>query len=130
MAMAVPKSINRSAPAGAVQRSHTPANRKTPRTNSAIVAVHARNGVEDVGMNELSSVEAGLQTVGPTIDSAAATRAAQARKVEVTPLSIYSRGPLRREGLQLGFAAVNGQEIRRGVHQLAIALEQLASPQL
>jgi DNA-binding transcriptional MocR family regulator len=81
----------------------------------------------------VSSVEAGLQTVGwlcPAIDSAAATRAAQARKVEVTPLSIYSRGPLRREGLQLGFAAVNGQEIRRGVHQLAIALEQLASPQL
>ena len=85
------------------------------------------------GLLELSSVEAGLQTVGwlcPAIDSAAATRAAQARKVEVTPLSIYSRGPLRREGLQLGFAAVNGQEIRRGVHQLAIALEQLASPQL
>ncbi len=85
------------------------------------------------GLLEFSSVEAGLQTVGwlcPAIDSAAATRAAQARKVEVTPLSIYSRGALRREGLQLGFAAVNGQEIRRGVHQLAIALEELASPQL
>jgi DNA-binding transcriptional MocR family regulator len=64
------------------------------------------------------------------IDSAAAWRAAKARKVEVIPLSIYSRVVLPREGLQLGFAAVNGQEIRRGVHQLAIALEGLACPQL
>ncbi len=85
------------------------------------------------GLLELSSVEAGLQTVGwlcQGIDSAAARRAAQARKVEVTPLSIYSRGAMRREGLQLGFAAVNGQEIRRGVHQLAIALEELARTRL
>ena len=81
------------------------------------------------GLLELSSVEAGLQTVGwlcQGIDSVAARRLAQARKVEVTPLSIYSRGAMRREGLQLGFAAVNGQEIKRGVHQLAIALEELA----
>jgi GntR family transcriptional regulator / MocR family aminotransferase len=85
------------------------------------------------GLLELSSVEAGLQTVGwlcQGIDSAAATRVAQARKVEVTPLSIYSHGAMRREGLQLGFAAVNGQEIRRGVHQLAIALEELARTRL
>src|ERR1700728_2428723 len=63
------------------------------------------------GLLELSSVEAGLQTVAwlcPAIDSAAAARAARARKVEVTALSLYSRGALRREGLQLGFAAVNG----------------------
>jgi GntR family transcriptional regulator / MocR family aminotransferase len=38
--------------------------------------------------------------------------------------------PTQLEGLQLGFAAVNGQEIRRGAHQLAIALEQLARPHL
>src|ERR1700679_819932 len=37
-----------------VQRSHNPANRKTPRTNSAIVAVQARNGMEDGGMNEFT----------------------------------------------------------------------------
>ncbi len=85
------------------------------------------------GLLELSSVEAGLQTVGwlcQGIDGAAARRAAQARKVEVTPLSIYSRGAMQREGLQLGFAAVSGQEIRRGVHQLAIALEELARRRL
>jgi GntR family transcriptional regulator/MocR family aminotransferase len=85
------------------------------------------------GLLELSSVEAGLQTVGwlpPGMDSNAARRAAKARKVEVMSLSIYSRRPAQREGLQLGFAAVNGQEIRRGVHQLAIALEQLARAHL
>jgi GntR family transcriptional regulator / MocR family aminotransferase len=85
------------------------------------------------GLLELSSVEAGLQTVGwlcEGIDSAAARRVAQARKVEVTPLSTYSHGATRREGLQLGFAAVNGQEIRRGVHQLAIALEELVRTRL
>jgi GntR family transcriptional regulator/MocR family aminotransferase len=81
------------------------------------------------GLLELSSVEAGLQTVGwlqPGVDSKTASRAAAARKVEVTPLSIYSRGPTRRHGLQMGFAAVSAQEIKRGVQQLAIALEALA----
>jgi GntR family transcriptional regulator / MocR family aminotransferase len=80
------------------------------------------------GLLELSSVEAGLQTVGwlqQGIDSQAAQRAAAARKVEVTPLRAYGRGPMQREGLQLGFAAVNAQEIKRGVHQLAVALEEL-----
>ena len=85
------------------------------------------------GLLELSSVEAGLQTVGwlcQGIDGVAARRAAQARKVEVTPLSIYSRGAMQREGLQLGFAAVSAPEIRRGVHQLAVALEELARRRL
>jgi GntR family transcriptional regulator/MocR family aminotransferase len=88
---------------------------------------------ELTGLLELSSVEAGLQTVGWLclgIDGSAARRAAKARKVEVIRLSIYSRGAIRREGLQLGFAAVNGQEIRRGVHQLAIALEELVRTRL
>jgi GntR family transcriptional regulator/MocR family aminotransferase len=81
------------------------------------------------GLLELSSVEAGLQTVGwlrEGIDSEQARRAAEARKVEVTALSAYSRRPMQREGLQMGFAAVNAKEIKRGVLQLAIALEDLA----
>lgn len=45
------------------------------------------------------------------------------REVEVTPLSRYSHGRMAREGLQLGFAAVDAKEIRRGVRELAIALE-------
>ena len=78
------------------------------------------------GLLEISDVEAGLQTSswlrdGITAEVAAA--AAAARDVDVTPLSRYSRGPMVREGLQLGFAAVDAREIRRGVRELAIALE-------
>jgi hypothetical protein len=43
--------------------------------------------------------------------------------VEVIPLCSYRLGRWNRKGLQLGFAAVGNQEIRRGVRQLAIALE-------
>jgi len=71
-------------------------------------------------------VEAGLQTAGwlrTGLDSESAAKAAAARGVEVTPLGRYSRRRLAREGLQLGFAAVDGAEIARGVRELATALE-------
>jgi GntR family transcriptional regulator/MocR family aminotransferase len=79
------------------------------------------------GLLEISSVEAGLQTAGwlcGGIDGESAAKAAAARDVEVTPLSRYSRRHLAREGLQLGFAAVDLSEIRRGVRELAAALER------
>jgi GntR family transcriptional regulator / MocR family aminotransferase len=79
-----------------------------------------------VGLLEISSVEAGLQTVGwlgGALSAESATRAAAARGVEVVPLSAYHRGRPTREGLQLGFAAVDAKEIRRGVTELASALE-------
>ncbi len=78
------------------------------------------------GLLEISTVEAGLQTAGwlcGGVDGESAARAAAARDVEVTPLSRYSRGAVVREGLQLGFAAVDAGEIRRGVRELAAALE-------
>jgi GntR family transcriptional regulator/MocR family aminotransferase len=80
-----------------------------------------------VGLLEITGVEAGLQTAGwlaPGISDAAATRAAARRNVEVTPLSRYTRGGMARHGLQLGFAAVDPPEIRRGVRELAAALEE------
>ena len=40
-------------------------------------------------------------------------------------VSRYSHGRMEREGLQLGFAAVDSKEIRRGVRELAIALESV-----
>jgi len=78
------------------------------------------------GLLEISKVEAGLQTVGwlrPGLDSASCAKAAAARGVEVTPLSEYSRRRLAREGLQLGFAAVDQKELGRGVRELAAVLE-------
>ncbi len=79
------------------------------------------------GLLEISDVEAGLQTAGwlcGGLDGEAAAAAAAERGVEVTPLSRYSRGRPLREGLLLGFAAVDAEEIRRGARELAAALER------
>jgi GntR family transcriptional regulator/MocR family aminotransferase len=77
------------------------------------------------GLLEICDVEAGLQTAGWLEDGLSAdeaTAAAAARGVEVTPLSRYNRTCGCREGLQLGFAALDCDEIRRGVRELAAAL--------
>ncbi len=82
------------------------------------------------GLLEISNIEAGLQTVGwlsNGVSGEDATRAAAKRGVEVIPLSWFSRGRLAREGLQLGFAAVDAREIRRGAQELAIALGDFRS---
>jgi GntR family transcriptional regulator/MocR family aminotransferase len=78
------------------------------------------------GLLEISGVEAGLQTAGflcGGIHGESAASAAAKRDVEVIPLSRYNRGRVAREGLQMGFAAVDAREIRRGVQDLAVALE-------
>ena len=78
------------------------------------------------GLLELSSVEAGLRTVGWLQAGVSAERAAQAaakREVEVLPLSRCAYGRSPGNGLVLGFAAVDGKELRRGVEELARVLE-------
>jgi GntR family transcriptional regulator/MocR family aminotransferase len=78
------------------------------------------------GLLEISEIEAGLQTVGwlpDGIDAETAAKAAARRGIEVTALTNYYRGRTKGAGLQLGFAAVDTQEIRRGIRELAIALE-------
>jgi len=80
------------------------------------------------GLLEISPVEAGLQTVGwlrGGIDGAVVEKAAAVRNVEVTPISRYQRGTVAREGLLLGFAAVDTREIERGVRELAVVLMSL-----
>ena len=79
------------------------------------------------GLLEIPEVEAGLQTVGwlkCAIGGDRAAAAAAKYDVEVVPLGRYASGRLRREGLVLGFAAVDARELRRGVEQLALALER------
>ena len=78
-----------------------------------------------IGLLEISPVEAGLQTVAwlyGGIDGESAAAAAAKRNVDVNPLDRYSQGRLAREGVQLGFAALDVREIRRGVRELARAL--------
>jgi GntR family transcriptional regulator/MocR family aminotransferase len=75
---------------------------------------------------EISNVEAGLQTVGWLKHGRKAERIAElasARDVEVVPLSQYASGRSRREGLILGFAAVEPKELRRGIEELVRALK-------
>jgi len=71
---------------------------------------------------EISTVEAGLQTVGWLKGGLRAERVAELaakRDVEVVPLRRYASGRSGREGLILGFAAVDPRELRRGVEELA-----------
>jgi len=85
------------------------------------------------GLLEFTGVEAGLQTAAwlcGGLDGESAAHAAARRNVEVTPLNRYYHGKAAPEGLHLGFAAVDTKEIRRGVRELAIALEDvLKAPQ-
>jgi len=77
------------------------------------------------GLLSIARVDAGLQTVGwlsGAVTAQSAAIAAARHNVDVTPLHHYWRGRPSREGLQLGFAAVDSKEIRRGVRDLAAAL--------
>lgn len=78
------------------------------------------------GLLEISSVEAGLQTAGwlcGGLDGELAAAAAAKRNVDVTPMDRYSQGRMVPGGLQIGFASFDAKDIRRGVWELAIALE-------
>jgi len=79
------------------------------------------------GLLDIPDVEAGLQTVGWLAQGVCAERAAEEaakHEVEVIPLSRYSsRFRSGRQGLLLGFAAVDTRELGRGVEQLARTLE-------
>jgi len=80
------------------------------------------------GTIEISSVEAGLQTIGwlkGRLKAEAAAAAASKNDVEVIPLNRYAWGHIGRQGLVLGFAAVDPREIRRGVERLAASLPEL-----
>lgn len=78
------------------------------------------------GRLAFSDVEAGLQTVGWLADGRTGEQvelAAAERGIEVAAISRFARRALPREGVQLGFAAVDEDEIRRGVRELAVALD-------
>lgn len=91
----------------------------------SVLLESARN--ELTGLLEISDVEAGLQTAGwlrNGLEGAAVRAAAARRNVDVVPLSEYSHSGGMAEGLQLGFAAIDPREIRRGVRELRMTLEE------
>jgi GntR family transcriptional regulator / MocR family aminotransferase len=81
---------------------------------------------------EIVNIEAGLQTIGRLrIDLSAETvaRRAALEEIDVVPLSRYCHTASTPEGLQIGFAAVQEKEIRRGVLKLARIFKQLLAEQ-
>ena len=78
------------------------------------------------GLLEISSIEAGLQTIGwlnKHLDGRTVAQAASERGVIVTPLDAYAHDAQVRNGLLLGFASIRPGEIRAGVRKLASVLD-------
>jgi GntR family transcriptional regulator/MocR family aminotransferase len=77
------------------------------------------------GLLEISPAEAGMHLVGwlpeGMSDTQASRRAASAG-LDTPALSSYALEPLSRGGLLLGYAAVDENEIRQGIHRLSAAL--------
>jgi len=77
------------------------------------------------GVVEISTIEAGLQTIGwlrGRVSAETVAREAARRAVEVRPLRRYAFGRVPGNGIVLGFAAVEPKELRRGVEELARGL--------
>jgi GntR family transcriptional regulator/MocR family aminotransferase len=77
------------------------------------------------GALEISNIEAGLQTIGWLKRGMSADRVAKlaaTHEVEVFPIDRYAFGRSRKDGLVLGFAAVDPKELRRGVDVLVKVL--------
>ena len=78
------------------------------------------------GVLKLADIEAGLHAPAFLVNgmkSQEATDRATRRNLEVLPLSLFSVDRSDIHGLLLGFAAFNEREIRKGVTELARALD-------
>ena len=79
------------------------------------------------GLVEISTIEAGLQTVGWLKQgrrAETAARDAAEHNLELVPLSGYAWGQSDPTGVVLGFAAVEPKELERGVGELRRILEK------
>ena len=107
-----------------IRRMHT---RYAERRAALIAAVASELGE----LLEVHAPEAGMHLVGwlpPHMDDITVAQQAATYGVEVIPVSVFSCEPIRRGGLVLGYAAVNEQEIRDGVHSLAMVLRSMPHP--
>jgi len=112
--------------------------RRMREVYSGRLSVLLESGKRDLSsLLDISEIEAGLQTVGwlrPGINGRDAAKAAWKRGLEVISIrGLYSRQresdqsakPCEPQALQLGFAAIDEREIKRGVEELARALESI-----
>jgi len=112
--------------------------RRMREVYSQRLGVLIENGRRNLaGLLEISEIEAGLQTVGllnPGVNGREASKAAWKRGIEVVSIrGLYSVDGNERkitnagtqDGLQLGFAAIDEREIKRGVEELARVLETM-----
>ena len=75
---------------------------------------------------EVTVPEAGMHLVvwlPSGMSAQAAAQRAAASGLHMLPISHFSLRPLQRDGLVLGFASASPQELRAGVHMLALALQ-------
>jgi GntR family transcriptional regulator / MocR family aminotransferase len=85
---------------------------------------------ELAGLLDVCSIEAGLQTVGwlpAGVDGSRVAERAAEKGIEVKAVPPVGRGRSEQHVLQLGFAAVDGKEIRRGVGVLGEAIREVRS---
>jgi len=93
----------------------------------AVLLESSRSGLQACWKFQVSKRLADGGLAGAGIGASRAAEEAKKHEVEVVPLSRYSSRRSGRQGLVLGFAAVDSRELRRGVEQLARALEQFGT---
>jgi GntR family transcriptional regulator/MocR family aminotransferase len=83
------------------------------------------------GLLSLSSVEAGLQTIGHLKNGLVAEdvcSAAARRNIDVIPIDRFTRKIVGPQAIQIGFAAVDESAIEKGVRVLADVMNDLIGP--
>jgi GntR family transcriptional regulator / MocR family aminotransferase len=83
------------------------------------------------GLLEIVRTDSGLHTIGRLpahLSEIAVARAAEARRIAVSPIARFSIEPTADNGLVLGFAGIKPPEIRSGVAVLSEVLQELVKP--
>lgn len=81
------------------------------------------------GLLDVRPADTGMHLIGwlpPGVNEIAVSQQASECGVEALPLSLYGVEASQRNGLLLGYTAVNLSEIRQGVHCLKAALRNPA----
>lgn len=96
-----------------------------------LLYLERRNALVDALTRELGDIlhvavpEAGMHLIAwlpPDLSGRAASRLAATQGLHLPPISQFSMQPLQRDGLVFGFASASPEELRTGIHRLALAL--------